>query len=58
MSRSKQFFGDSEPKINASLEKDITHNTEEGLLEVTASCAPVSPLDGGKLPRAPEQPVL
>ena len=25
----KQFFGDSEPKINASLEKDITHNTEE-----------------------------
>ena len=23
----KQFFGDSEPKINASLEKDITHNT-------------------------------
>ena len=39
----KQFFGDSEPKINASLEKDITHNTEEGLLEVYRKLRPGEP---------------
>ena len=27
----RQYFGDSEPKINATLEKDITHSTEEAL---------------------------
>ena len=39
----KQFFGDSEPKINASLEKDITHNTEEALLEVYRKLRPGEP---------------
>ena len=39
----KQFFGDSELKINASLEKDITHNTEEGLLEVYRKLRPGEP---------------
>ncbi len=39
----KQFFGDSEPKINASLEKDITHNTKEGLLEVYRKLRPGEP---------------
>ena len=39
----RQFFGDSEPKINASLEKDITHSTEEGLLEVYRKLRPGEP---------------
>ena len=39
----RQFFGDSEPKINATLEKDITHNTEEGLLEVYRKLRPGEP---------------
>lgn len=54
----KQFFGDSEPKINASLEKDITHNTEEGLLEVYRKLRPGEPPNGRELPRPSEQPVL
>ena len=54
----KQFFGDSEPKINASLEKDITHNTEEGLLEVYRKLRPGEPPTVENYPRAPEQPVL
>ena len=34
----------SEPQINATLEKDITHNTEEeACWRSTASCAPASP---------------
>ena len=39
----RQFFGNSEPKINASLEKDITHSTEEGLLEVYRKLRPGEP---------------
>ena len=50
----RQFFGDSEPKINASLEKDITHSTEEGLLEVYRQAAPRRAPDGGELPQPPE----
>ena len=45
----KQFFGDSEPKINASLEKDITHNTEEGLLEVYRKLRPGEPPTEAKM---------
>ena len=39
----RQFFGDSEPKINATLEKDTTHSTEEGLLEVYRKLRPGEP---------------
>ena len=39
----KQFFGDSEPKINATLEKDTTHSTEEGLLECYRKLRPGEP---------------
>ena len=39
----KQVFGDSEPKINATLEKDATHNTEEGLLECYRKLRPGEP---------------
>ena len=39
----RQFFGDSEPKINAALEKDTTHSTEEGLLEVYRKLRPGEP---------------
>ncbi|MEE0801393.1 MAG: DNA-directed RNA polymerase subunit beta, partial [Gemmiger sp.] len=39
----RQFFGDSEPKINATLEKDITHSTEEGLLECYRKLRPGEP---------------
>ena len=39
----RQFFGDSEPKINATLEKDVTHSTEEGLLECYRKLRPGEP---------------
>ncbi|MCI7324460.1 DNA-directed RNA polymerase subunit beta, partial [bacterium] len=39
----RQFFGDSEPKINATLEKDTTHSTEEGLLECYRKLRPGEP---------------
>lgn len=43
MSRSSSSSAIPEPKINASLEKDITHNTEEGLLEVYRKLRPGEP---------------
>ena len=39
----RQYFGDSEPKINATLEKDITHSTEEALLECYRKLRPGEP---------------
>ena len=39
----RQFFGENEPKIVATLEKDITHNTEEGLLECYRKLRPGEP---------------
>ena len=39
----RQFFGETEPKIVATLEKDITHNTEEGLLECYRKLRPGEP---------------
>ena len=54
----KQFFGDSEPKINASLEKDITHNTEEGLLEVYRKLRPGEPPTVESSQRPSGRPVL
>ncbi len=38
----KEFFGDDR-RINATIEKDITHNTEEGLLEVYRKLRPGEP---------------
>ena len=39
----RQRFGDTEPKITATLEKDITHSTEEGLLECYRKLRPGEP---------------
>ncbi|MBM6715072.1 DNA-directed RNA polymerase subunit beta [Gemmiger formicilis] len=39
----RQFFGEGEPKIVATLEKDTTHNTEEGLLECYRKLRPGEP---------------
>ena len=39
----RQFFGEGEAKIVATLEKDTTHNTEEGLLECYRKLRPGEP---------------
>ena len=39
----RQFFGEMEPKIVATLEKDTTHNTEDGLLECYRKLRPGEP---------------
>ena len=39
----RQFFGDSEAKINSTLERDTTHTTEEGLLECYRKLRPGEP---------------
>ncbi len=39
----RTFFGENEPKINATIEKDVTHNTEEGLLECYRKLRPGEP---------------
>ena len=39
----RQFFGEGEAKITATLEKDTTHNTEEGLLECYRKLRPGEP---------------
>ena len=52
----RQYFGDSEPKINATLEKDITIPQRKPCWSATASCAPAS-RRRWKAPQ-PHQPVL
>jgi DNA-directed RNA polymerase subunit beta len=39
----RALYGDSEPKINATIEKDTTHSTEEGLLECYRKLRPGEP---------------
>ena len=51
------FFGDDE-RIHATIEKDITKNTEEALLEVYRKLRPGEPLDRGKFPAASREPVF